>query len=293
LFSASSSEYRTRQLIKLKGVDNSRTLTNPSLSLYGTATPHKLGEALTQSNAEDGLLGRFLFCLARNDVKITRPSEEFKLPQSVIDRAIQVGTKLQHPEGVGNLAGIFPPDPLVIAIAPDADIELATQMYRFDDEANKATSNPLARMLLVRSYEKLERIAGVLAVWDCPDSPTITMAHVEWATALIESSNRALLTFSRDYMHGGETQKHAHLIRALIRRCLNGELRPSFPYELSRKGEGLVARSMITRHSKLNAKQVGDALDLLTELGELRKVSAQATRPNGSTHSISYIGLLI
>jgi hypothetical protein len=279
LFSASSSEYRTRQLIRKMGVDNSRTLTNPCLSIYGTATPQKMGEALTQSNVEDGLLGRFLFCMARNDVKITRANEEFKLPQAVVDRAIQVGTKQ-------------PSKPLVIAIDPDADIELVDQMYRFDEEANQATSNPLARMMLVRSYEKLERVAGVLAVWDCPETPTIVMAHVEWATALIESSNSALLKFSRDYMHGGETQTNAYKIERLIRRCLNGELSASHSYELSKKDEGLVARSMITRHSKLNRKQMQDALDLLMELGELRKVSADLTRPNGSINTVSYIGML-
>lgn len=70
-------------------------------------------------------------------------------------------------------------------------------------------STAFEQALRARSFEKLERIAGVLAVWDNPSAPTMRVDHVEWALKAVEASDAAVIRFTTDHMHDGEVQANA------------------------------------------------------------------------------------
>ena len=60
-----------------------------------------------------------------------------------------------------------------------ADARLERALLEFEIGARDQTEAALRR----RSYEKTDRIAGVLAVWDNPEKPVVTLAHVSGLSA--------------------------------------------------------------------------------------------------------------
>jgi len=256
LFSASNGTYHTR--VKADGKPP-RTIDNPAVSLIGFTTPEKLGQAVSEENIADGLLGRFLFALGREDVPPRRVHEHLVLPDSV-KRAVL---------GVAMAKNFFPiRGETAIGIDDDANQLLDDLMQEFHRIGRAATS-PFAKALHVRSYEKAERIAGVLAAWSNPAKPVITPDHVQWAAQAVRASNDTVLRFTRDYMHGGDEQKNAAKLKKLLRRVISGELKPQRTPEVEAIKAGWVTRSMLLRVSKLDKKQFDMAVAYLGDLGDI------------------------
>jgi hypothetical protein len=282
LFSASKTRYKTRQKARQKGVDDSRTILNPCLSIYGTTTPEKLGKALGASSAEDGLMGRFLFCIGDDNVKPRRTVGRFSLSGEARLKAediLQAGGKASHLHEAKE-----------IKVAPDADEMIYDLMVHYSSIADQST-NPLAKAFFVRSSEKMERISGVLAVWDCPTDPCITIEHVEWARQFVDASNNAILRFSSEYMSEGKNISEAKLLKKIIIRCVKKELAGQRKYDTCFINEGLVSRSMIMRHSRLGLKEMEDAIKYLINTDEIIEDKRTNTSSNGKKTIIGYVGL--
>ncbi len=75
LFSNSNGVYHTRQKAASKHEPPSRMVVHPCLNLIAFATPEKLGEAMSVSNIEDGLMGRLLFASGQGGVAQRRGME--------------------------------------------------------------------------------------------------------------------------------------------------------------------------------------------------------------------------
>lgn len=219
LYSASRNFHTMRQrAAEKKGrPEQVQTILFPCLSLLGFATPEKLGDAATAGNVEDGLLGRMLFAFGEDSPKHVRTRHGFEIPPEVEAVAQQIGNAARTREaGAGNLEAYVNPE-IVIRSTAEADAFLDELLALFDRRGAERKAD-LTRTLFVRSYEKVIRIAGVLAVWDAPAKPVIEHEHVAWALHLVSASNDAAQTFLREYMHGGEVQAHAaEILRALAR----------------------------------------------------------------------------
>ena len=219
LYSASRNFHTMRQrAAEKKGrPEQVQTILFPCLSLLGFATPEKLGDAATAGNVEDGLLGRMLFAFGDDSPKHVRTRQGFEIPPEVEAVAQQIGNAARTREaGAGNLEAYTNPE-IVIRSTAEADAFLDELLALFDRRGAERKAD-LTRTLFVRSYEKVIRIAGVLAVWDAPAKPVIEHEHVAWALHLVSASNDAAQTFLREYMHGGEVQAHAaEILRALAR----------------------------------------------------------------------------
>lgn len=248
LFTDSRGMYFCRSKTGVQG----RTVKHPAVNFLGFATPEKLGESLKFDNIADGLLGRFLFVHSKRNLKPHRTHKTVAMPNNVKAAMLRMD--------LAQLA--FRGEATTIAIDDAADKALDALLNEFY-ELEQATKSAFAKALHIRSYEKAERIAGVLAVYDNPASPVITPEHVEWARQFVRASDSTLLAFVGDYMHGGEVQQHAAELEGYLKENDFNSMRTSESEALK---AGWVPRSVLLRRAKkLNAKQFSEALDYLTQ----------------------------
>lgn len=250
LFSASSGNYPTRVKVGKEG----RLIKHPAVSLLGFATPEKLGEALKLDNVADGLLGRGLFVQSQTDPKPRRSLKPIRMPDMVKAAMLKL-----------DMAGLFfaaNKKQTLITIDAEADQALDALLQEFY-QRGLSSSSPFAKALHVRSYEKAERVAGVLAVYDNHSNPVITMEHVAWAAAFVRASDATVLAFVGEFMHCGETQANAAMLVKLLKE---GQFTPMRTAEDDALKAGWVPRSTLLRRAKaLNSRSFGDALLYLTE----------------------------
>ncbi|MCY1416156.1 hypothetical protein D9M71_316580 [compost metagenome] len=250
LFSASSGNYPTRVKVGKEG----RLIRHPAVSLLGFATPEKLGEALKLDNVADGLLGRGLFVQSKTDPKPRRSLQPISMPDRVKAAMLKM-----------DMAGLFfaaNKNQTLIAINDEADQALDTLLQEFY-QRGLTTGSPFAKALHVRSYEKAERIAGVLAVYDNHVDPVITVEHVTWAAAFVRASDATILAFVGEFMHCGETQANAALLEGFLKENQFTAMRSSEDEALK---AGWVPRSVLLRRAKaLNSRSFGEALVYLTD----------------------------
>ena len=268
LFSASKGIYHGRVLANGKPP---RNIQNPSLSLISFATPEKLGAAVNDTNVADGLAGRFLFAFGEENVTPRRIHEKMVMPEAVKKSGERVAMGKNFALLVGETA-----------IAVDANAELLLQCALLDfDKRSRTSPSPFAKALQQRSFEKCERIAGVMAVWDDPGRPIITAEHVAWASQVVRASDAALLRFTEDFMHGGEVQADCAKLRPLIARIIAGELSTTRASEDMVVREGWAPQSMLLRLSKFDAKRLASALAQLVILGDIEIKDFDTRHPNG------------
>lgn len=270
LFSASANSYNRRVLANTGArvaASIAATVPNPCLSLLGFATPEGLGDAFNESNFTDGLMGRMLFVVGETDVKPRRPGlGGFTVPQSV-DAA------LKNFAPMGSMEFMAPVSNLGAIVVDEASgvPELLDQLLLKMEENRGDMSLVVARSLYRRSFEKLERIAGVLAVWDNPVNPVVYVEHVEWARAFVMASDAAMLSFVTSHMHSSETTKDAAKLRSIITRILSGTIKPQAGRPMEKKAveAGCVARSHLLRVSKMPKNTFDRALAHMQDLGEM------------------------
>ena len=152
-----------------------------------------------------------------------------------------------------------------INYTPQADARLERALQEFELGARDPTEAALRR----RSYEKADRIAGVLAVWANPASPLVTVDHVDWAIALVNASNAAMWRFLNKHMHEGTVQSNAAKVLEWCQRILSKEVLPDRGLESEAISAGAVPRSLVLKRSKLSAKELAEATQHLTVQGDL------------------------
>lgn len=252
LYSASAGTYHTRVRAMGKGTLPARSIVNPCLSLIGFATPESLGRAVSTTNVADGLLGRMLFAFGDDDVKPRRPKVQFHLPEEVRETGEAIKQAIGHMELTGA-------DGIDIQLTQAAQRELDRLLVELDGLARKGAS-AFEKSLRVRSYEKLERIAGTLAVWENPAAPVVDVRHVDWAARAVIAADAALVHFAEHHMHEGEVQANAALVLKTIQRIVTGELQPDRGREGDAVRKGYAPRSLVLRRSKLGQPELDRAV---------------------------------
>lgn len=262
LFSASQGHYNTRVLAKVKGASAARNVRSPCFNLLGFTTPQKLGQALTFGNIADGLAGRMLFVRGRDYVIPRMPRGAFTVPPLVRERA----EELQHAIAVADL--VHDSGDTVIAGEPDADA-LREQLLVDLEQRPALGDADFAHALFVRAWEKVERIAGVLAVWDNPREPVMRRAHVEWARSAVLASDAAFLDFAKNHMHASTVQADAARVLEILRKCISGALKGMTAPDHVALRNGMATRSMVLKHSKLDSQRFDAAVAHLGQLGDV------------------------
>lgn len=158
----------------------------------------------------------------------------------------------------------------IVLESADADTKLTELMNQFCDESRTADTTE-ARALLKRSYEKVIRIAGVLAVWDCPTSPVISLEHVEWAEKVVRSSDQTLLDFAANNIYDNDELANAAKLIGVVGKIITGAISPKTKahYVITRINSNWVARGSALKASKLTKFQFDNAVAHLVAVGSL------------------------
>lgn len=252
LFSASSDEYETRALAGKEA----RVIQHPAFNLIGFTTPEKLGSAFHPDDFADGLAGRILFVFTNCNPTARRVCKPIELPASFKQVAMQVKNGLTFLLITGGI---------VIGITDDAE-QMLDQLLTEFDQRGRAGDSPYENALYVRSLEKVERIAGVLAVWDNPAKPVISIGHIKWAAQFVRASNAAVLGFVEEHMHGGIEQENAASLMAMIR---DGTTKSNRKGEIAASKAGWLPRSALLRRAKMDVQSFDRAIRNLSERGEI------------------------
>ena len=277
LYSAGRGHYPCRVLAG----KSPRSVANPCFSFIGFATPQTLGESLKLGNITDGLIGRMLFAFGLDDVPPRRSPRSFMLPGAAKDVASSFT--------FSNFPNIANPDALDVTITPEADQLLGSIMLDLDARM-QAQESALSKALLARAFEKVERIAGVLAVWDCTVRPVIDVRHAQWALRAVEASDAAVLHFVGEHLHSSKTHADAALVLRCVIDAMNKKLAPRKDrmVEADLLTQGLAPRSLVLRSSKLDKREFDLAVEHLVATGEveaaqvpMNSASAGRSRPVG------------
>jgi hypothetical protein len=264
LYSASRSVYHKRlRAVGPHSRDDDSSVDNPCLGMIGFSTPEGLGDAFTDKNFSDGLMGRMLFVSGIPDVPCIRPSNGFDMPESIY----QICARMAEISPLAAHAGPLPIGSVVVR--ETAKISSLLDRLITTMESDRDRSQPLSPSLYARSFEKLERIAGVLSIFDNPEDPVLSEEHIAWAREFVLASDNAALNFANSEMHNNETSKLAAKLRKIINRALAGELSFQRQIEKDAVESGCVSRSQILRVSKSEKRLVDMALAHMQDLGEL------------------------
>lgn len=179
---------------------------NPAMSFFGVTTVEKFSTSVTLDNMTDGLIGRFMFVKGIDHAPGKWGAPAFVLP-AVVDLA---GSKLAWAPSLDR----------PIKHSPDVT---PTMQQWFQEYRNikTETDETFAVAFSSRAVEKVERIAGVLAVWENPEAPIVTMDHITWARQFVDASNAIVLTFMRDELGGlDDEMKEAYRVLDRIKRMI-------------------------------------------------------------------------
>ena len=277
LFSAGSSTYNTRRKAKASGTIPARAIRNVCVSLLGFATPEKLGKHLLGDNITDGLLGRMLFVMGDPTARGRLDYLAFSLPSSA--------------EGIGkNISSyflMFGDADVRIEYGPGVEEELKRIHALCDDQRLSANLSNYERALRARSFEKILRICGVLAVWSNPDAPVISKSMLDWATEVVEYSNQSVLKFIESHMHAGVVQANAAHVLDMINRIISGSFISDKSSESAVIAQGYAPHSLVLKRSKLAADDLARAIRHL-ESGDQIENRGFSSTTNVKTKGVGY-----
>jgi hypothetical protein len=266
LYSSSRAIYNRRMLAsRVSGGTKSLSekVANPCLSFLGFSTPESLGDAFTEKNLKDGLMGRMLYVRGRPGVMPRMPDSGIVVPDSVYDwaKALKKESPLASVEGLKTVGSI------VVTMAPVVRDKLAKLQHDLESDRKKAGS--LAPSLYGRSYEKVTRIASVLAIAEDPENPAINFMHVEWARSMVMASDDHWLAFVNHHMHNGDVTRNAEKLRQTMRKILSGGYPAQRSSEMDAVKAGMISRSHLLRSSKLDKITFDKSLAHMHDLDEL------------------------
>lgn len=230
-------------------------LKNPCLNFLGYTTPNALSKALTLDSIEQGLLGRFLFCVGRPDVRPKRATASLSFDGDAHIQKLKTNHRRQYSDS----------DPRrLLTLTEEADAKFSHLVDVFHDEATVAETTE-AKVLLKRSYEKVVRVAGVVAIWDNPTHLLVEVKHVNWAESLVRASNDALLSFTSKLLFDNQQIAHAEKIKDVMIRVLKGDVKTKIEAEIAviKHRKGWVPRTLVMRFSRLKKHEFDEAIAYL------------------------------
>lgn len=264
LYSASRGVYNRRVLARAPTTSKMASMVaNPCLSMIGFATPDGMGAAFHEDNLKDGLMGRMLYVQGDPGVMPRRPGSGLVIPDSLKDWA----KNLKQPDPLSSVLELASIGSVVVQEAHG--ITAMMDKLLVEMERSRRNAGPLGPSLYARSYEKLERIACLLAISEDPQAPVIRMPHVEWARAMVMASDDHILAFANQNMHTGEVTKNAEKLRQIIRKVMSGGYVPQRAKEASAIEANMIARSQLLRVSKMDKATFDKCLAHMHDLEEL------------------------
>ena len=208
LYSSSGTVWKADAYADAKKV---KTINQPHLCIYGTATPDSFWHSLSTDNIAEGLIGRLLVFEGRGyEVDMQSPSGD-PLPQAIVDA---VRWWQEYRPGGGNLSGEHPV-PKLVPHTPEANERFLGHIRAIN--ARRIRENPLRAALWSRSGEKVAKLALIHACSRSRCLPeTITSEDVDWGIKLGNWLTRRLLAGCANHVSENEVEAKSKRILNMI-----------------------------------------------------------------------------
>lgn len=150
----------------------------PALTLLWESTHDAYDRAVTLQTIEQGLLPRFIVLEVDHDLPTYNHNSREAPPEWLATKiATTVATVLQMTSAN---------DFREVQFAPEAEAYLAKVREEADNRRRKKEVLPeWENALISRIYVKCIKVAAVLAAWDNPANPMITITHAMWANGIV------------------------------------------------------------------------------------------------------------
>jgi len=198
LYSASGASYKGREYAEQ---ERQRTIIQPCCCIFGTSTPERFTEGLTQEQLQDGWLSRCLVFSAMDVPPKQRGRWETDIPERLVEQVrawykreippADLPKFIMPPEGIVGAPSYPIPNQLIVPTADEAD----RMLIAFDAESEGyGAKYPRLACLWAKTEELARRIALINAAGDSFDTPIVTLANADFAIRLVRY---LLLDFSR------------------------------------------------------------------------------------------------
>lgn len=280
-------EYFTKSTMRLvpRNVTTARTpgevVHNPCLNFLGFSTPEKLSPVLTEESIGSGLAGRMLFVKGEDKPDWVFGQVASLQFQPEVLQAVTVLKAARH--GQADTEG---DDPAWLIRFTEASAKHCEALERALERTAKDSSTPLERILAGRTMEILLRIAGVLAVWDCPLEPVINEEHLDWAWQAMQESKATARSFFAEFAgESKEEQLSSKILRILERVAEDCVLlrkgQDAKNFKLPRRDnaeraayrKGGASKTWLRDLVKSKLKDFEDAINNLLDLGRIKLVA--------------------
>lgn len=207
LYSSSGTLWKADAYADAKKV---KTVDQPHLCIYGTATPESFWHSLSTDNIAEGLIGRLLVFEGRGyEVKACKPTAD--VPPADLLEALRWWNEFRPG---GNLAGEHP-QPRKIPHTPEASERFESHIAGINERRIK--EHPLRAAVWSRSGEKVAKLALLHACSRARCLPeTITREDVDWGIRLGNWLTRRLLSGCADHVSENEVEAKAKRVLGLI-----------------------------------------------------------------------------
>ena len=242
-----------------------RVIPHPCVVWASYSTVEMLAAAMGSEHVVSGDLPRDLIVVDTVVVDQRRVRHAFTMPQAVTHRIEELRRASDWSQRVP--AGGIEADRFVtVTIEPDADAELDNVMQRANEVAKQTEG--FAFDINTRHYEKVERVAGVLACWTCPDNPRMSADMVRWADELVIASDVCAVSFFGTEVHDDRRMQLVERARKAIVSALQGKGGPN-DAERELVAAGKAPWSPALRLFKLGAEEFHKAVEHLQSAGEV------------------------
>ena len=227
-------------------------LDNPFLTLFATAQPDILIEAVSTATVVTGFVNRILLFDAGDGVEKPNLRRTNLFPSSLKRKALALK---QHEPKRGNRTLI------------KYDSSVYSLLLDFDAESRKRAAAGDESSVWGRANQSVLILAGIYAVGLNPANPHITVPIVEWAIALVEWSINCWLTRIGENSSRSRREGSSKRVESLIRRtkALQGRAGTKSKYkDLMIKGQ--MPRAILQRLCRdISQRDLDDILDQLIE----------------------------
>lgn len=207
LYSSSGTLWKADAYADAKKV---KTIDQPHLCIYGTATPDSFWRSLSTDNIAEGLIGRLLVLEGRG-YELEMQTPEALEPGEALVRDLRAWVDYQPG---GNLSSEHP-RPQVVQHTPEARERFLGHIKGIN--AKRKTEGPLRAAVWSRSGEKVAKLALLHACSRARGVPPfVEWVDVDWAVRLGNWFTRRLLAGCRDHVAENEVEARAKRVLAII-----------------------------------------------------------------------------
>ena len=277
--------------------DNIPTISSPSVSILGEATPQSFYEGMNAGHIKEGLIPRFLILESVAPRPPRNKTSGGKAPEAVVSRLSELVQTVLDRQGKSKHQPLYETVQKV-TYASAAEVLLDEFDVRCDERINGQDEADVEKELWNRAHLNALRLAALVAVGESPQGPTISLDAAKWAIEVVERSVQGVAKHFRQGDFGDhDTKRRSEVLRLmdkfsrlpLMKRisygCQNKAVagQPVVPYKyLVQNTSNLAA---FKRHRGGASTALKETLAHMVDAGDVQQIPAGQLNEWGATNT--------